>query len=102
MTSGDAAQHDAQAINGSAFTQVHVDCPSENGLHAAAFPKHDQESAIDPRTPRQGPLHGSFQRLLLTRTASTDSLADVPRFVQQTCAGPPRTAALNTLSLDVG
>ena len=83
MTSGATAHDDAQASSGSAFMQVHVDCLSENGVHPAAFSKHDQEAAIDPKTPRQGHRPGSFHRLL-ARTASSDSLADVPRLVQET------------------
>ena len=64
------------------YTQVQVDC-QQDGVEPSISSENDLAATIDPGTPRQSPFPRSMQRLL-ARTASTDSLADVPKIVQQT------------------
>ena len=64
------------------YTQVQVDC-QQDGVEPSISSENDLGATIDPGTPRQSAFPRSMQRLLV-RTASTDSLADVPKIVQQT------------------
>ncbi len=64
------------------YTQVQVDC-QQDGVEPSISSENDLAATIDPETPRQRPFPRSMQRLL-ARTTSTDSLADVPKIVQQT------------------